>query len=81
MYCIENMIDMGLRKNEEWTSPEHREVAILMCIANPLIRDRDALYDNCGKINSVPNDRIKTISTLELINEFSVLKIFTSFGE
>jgi len=66
MYGFEDMIDMGLRDNE-WTSPDHRTVAVNVCICNSNIKTMEDLSNNVEIINSVPKDQIRTITGVQLI--------------
>jgi len=66
MYLFEEMMDMGL-KDGEWTTPDHRIVAINACIGNPVVKTMDDLVDNVRIINSVPAGQIKEITGNQLI--------------
>jgi len=65
MYGLENMIDMGL-KGSEWTTPDHRVVAISACICNPHVRTRDVLIDNVKIINAIPVEKIRIVTFEDL---------------
>jgi hypothetical protein len=64
MYGFESMIDMGLDLGGEWTTPDHRIVAVNACICNPNVACMDDLMKNVEIINNIPTEDIRTI-TLE----------------
>ena len=66
MYGFEEMIDMGI-KGSEWTSPDHRAVAVNTCICNPMVKTMDDLASNVAIINAIPSEKIRTITGYELI--------------
>lgn len=66
MYGFEEMIDMGI-KGSEWTTPDHRIVAVNACICNPMVKCMDDLISNIKIINAVPTENIKTITGAQLI--------------
>ena len=66
MYYIENMIDAGL-DGGEWTTPDHRIVAINCCIGNGNIKTMDNLQFNVKIINDIPTKVIRTITMDGLI--------------
>jgi len=66
MYIIESMIDMGLN-DEEWSTSDHRIVAINSCICNPRVNRMNILMHNVGIINSIPNESIKNVNFCDLL--------------
>lgn len=63
MYLFEDMIGLGLCEGEEWTSPDHRQVAVYSCLSNPAVSTRESLEYNVGIINSIPQGQIRTITS------------------
>lgn len=68
MYMIPDMLEMGLKPGQKWPSDAHRVVAMKLCLCNPLVDHMDALIDLIQKINSIPEDKIKTVTLNELGN-------------
>lgn len=66
MYIFDEMIDMGLRKNQKWPSEAHRAVAMNLGLCNPLITARDDLTAVVQKVCKIPADKIKTVTFAEL---------------
>jgi hypothetical protein len=64
MYGLEGMIEIGL--NGEWTSEDHRKVAVNLCICNPNIRNKEDLSNNVEIINSIKRTEIRTVTHDEL---------------
>ena len=67
MYLISEMIDLGLKDGQNWpTNSAYRIVAqnVLLCNAN--IVTRSALIEGVQRILNIPENRIKTITFLEL---------------
>lgn len=62
MYILLDMIDIGLKDGEVWTSDIHRKVAQCVCLNNPLITTKDALMDNCAIINKISDDQIQNVT-------------------
>lgn len=67
MYIFPEMIEMGLKEGEKWSSEDHREVAMTVCLCNPLITSRDDLQHNVGIINSISQENIRTVTGADLI--------------
>ena len=67
MYGFEEMIDMGL-KGTDWTSPDHRIVAVNACICNPNVTTMDDLRNNVKVINSVSQEEIRTVTGEQLVS-------------
>ena len=67
MYIMESMIDLGLGTGQQWPEdPAYREIAKSICLCNPSINTRSKLMSIVGKILSIPKDRIRTVTFLEL---------------
>ena len=66
MYAIDSMIDRGLQ-GSEWTTQDHRVVAVNACIGNPMVKSMDDLVNNIKIINAVATENIKTITGKQLI--------------
>lgn len=66
MYCLPDMVDLGLRKGETWPTDAHRKVAEALAIGEPSIRTRDQMISLVGKINSIPADKIKLVTMADL---------------
>ena len=62
MYLFEEMIDSGLSEGEEWTSPDHRQVAVYACINNARVDCMDTLCGNVSIINDATQEEIRTIT-------------------
>lgn len=77
MYMFPDMIDLGFPHEEEpkWTSDDHKVVAQNVCLCNPDVRTRDALIEMVSKINKIPQERIRTVTLLDLRDEFGVPNI------
>lgn len=70
MYILDKMIDLGLKEGEKFTSLIHKKVAQEACLCNPSIHTRYNLINAVRIINSIPVDRISTLTAQELIEEF-----------
>lgn len=66
MYILDSMIEMGLRKGQEWPSDAHRVVACNLALCNPTIKTRDALTAVVQKVYAIPADDIKKITMADL---------------
>lgn len=67
MYIFNDMIDMGLKEGETWKSDIHKKVAQNCLLCNPRIHTRDALTEGVGIINSIPDDKIKLVTAIDLM--------------
>ncbi len=69
MYAFTEMIDLGFRADAKpnWTSDDHKQVAINALIGNPAINNRDALIESVKLINDIPKDSIRTVTVTDLI--------------
>jgi hypothetical protein len=67
MYCFEDMIDLGIEKNEKWKTKAHRQVAITLLICNPRVDNRTLLMDLCKSINSIDKRHIKKFTIAEAV--------------
>lgn len=70
MYILDSMISWGLKEGEKFTSLAHEKVAQKICLCNPNITTKDQLTESISIINSIPVDRIKTLTVHELVGEF-----------
>lgn len=70
MYGFPDMIDIGMK--EKWKSPEHREAAIKIGICNPRVNNANILMELCEAVNKIPQDRLKTITFSQCIEEFNL---------
>lgn len=68
MYIFPEMINMGLKEGEEWTSETHKIVAQRVLLMNPRITQRDHLVDGVSIINNLEDEQIVKI-TLEQLEE------------
>jgi len=66
MYIMEDMIDMGLKEDQEWPSEIYRNVAEYILLCNSNINTRDKLESGVQKILKIPCDRISKITFGEL---------------
>ena len=69
MYIIEDFVDMGLEEGQEWTTPFHREVAVLCLIQNPRVFTKKKLMDNVKVINSLDNGYLQSASIDDLLDK------------
>jgi len=67
MYLMDKFVDMGLDVDEEWTSADHRTVAVNCLIQNPRVFTKDKLQYNVKIINSIPQDKITEVQISDLI--------------
>lgn len=71
MYIMPNMVDIGLPVKGEWKSTAHRAVAQNIGLCKSNVTTRDALMEIVAAVQSVPLDRIETITFRELQDEFN----------
>jgi hypothetical protein len=67
MYLNDKFVDLGLKDDEKWSSPNHRIVAVNCLIQNPRVFTKDKLQFNVGIINSIPANKIKAVNISDLI--------------
>lgn len=65
MYICEDFIDLGME--EKWTSEDHKKVACNVCLCNPNVFTLEVLDKNRKIINGIPQEKIKTITTQDLL--------------
>lgn len=68
-YLFPQIIDsLGFADDQpgNWTSGDHRKVALTVLLANPRIRDRDTLQDCVKCINAIPQEHIRLVTAKEL---------------
>lgn len=70
MYIFNEMIDLGLKEGQEFTSEDHKIVAQTIGLRNPNVTNRDILVDIVQAVLKVPQDRIRKITYEELVKEF-----------
>jgi hypothetical protein len=76
MYCLESMIDLGLKNGQTFPSEEHKDVAMTLGLCNPRVTDRTTLTEIVQAVCKVPAERIKTITLDEIIKEFDCPNCF-----
>ena len=76
MYGFSDMIELGLLEGQEWPSNAHKIVATNLGICNPRLTCCGDLVELVGSILKVPKDRIKSVTTEELIDEFNLYRGF-----
>jgi len=71
MYYLNDMVDMGLEKDQEWPSTAHKKVAINIATGNSLVTTKEVLTEVVQAVLKVPKNRIMLITHVELVNEFN----------
>ena len=66
MYMLNDMIEIGLPKGEEWPTEAYKKVAQNILIGNPNINSIDAFQTGVKNILKIPLDKIKIITIPEL---------------
>lgn len=66
MYGFPEMINMGLKNDQEWPSEAYQVVAVNLLICNPNINTIDKLTEGVQKVLNIPEDKIKTITMNDL---------------
>lgn len=69
MYCLKEMIDMGLPKGKTWPSDLHKRLSIKLLIGNPNIKDMDTLQESIKIIFKIPEEEISSL-TYEKLTEY-----------
>ena len=72
MYLNDSMVNLGLKKGQEWPSDAYREVAAAIAIDNPNVITKDVLTEIVQAILKVPADQIETIGYQRLVAEFGM---------
>lgn len=72
MYIFPEMINLGLKEEEDWTSEDHKKVASTVLLGNSNINTRDRLTDAVGKINKIPMEEIKLVTIDDLMKKYEV---------
>jgi len=76
MYCLESMIDLGLKKGQIFPSEEHKAVAMTLGLCNPHVTNRTTLIEIVQAVCNVPTERIKIVTLDEMIKEFDCPNCF-----
>lgn len=76
MYMFPNMIDLGLKEDQEWPNEVYKVVAQRVLLCNPLVTTRDALTNGVQKILSIPDDKIETVSVNDLVSDYGFEAFF-----
>lgn len=69
MYIHETMINLGLKKNEEFKSKIHEQVAKSICLCNPHINTRDQLINNIEILQSITKEELETMTLGQLADK------------
>ena len=72
MYLIDDMIELGLPKGKSFPNKMYKDVAVTIGIGNPNVNSCAILEDVVQSVLSVPKNRIKTVTYLELVKEFGM---------
>jgi hypothetical protein len=66
VYCVAEMIDMGLEEGQQWPNDSYRQVASYVLLNNPHINTRDQLREGTQRILTIPGDRIQKVTLINL---------------
>lgn len=66
MYMLPDMIEMGLRPDQNWPTAAHKKVAQRLALCNPLIKTRDDLTEVVQKVIAIPRSQIKKVEFKDL---------------
>lgn len=72
MYLLPEMIDLGLKTNQKWPTPAHKQVAQTIGLCNSRVTTRDALTEVVQAIRKVPKSKIKKVTVLDLAKDYDV---------
>lgn len=61
---------MGLKEGQEFPSEDHKTVAQTIGLCNRNVFDADTLMEIVQSVIKVPVDRIRTVTAMELCEEF-----------
>lgn len=63
-YLLEELIDkLGFEDGDtQWTSDDHRKIAMVVLLGNRHVRSRDSLMECVKIINAIPQDQIRSIT-------------------
>lgn len=76
MYCFSEMLNLGLEEGKVFPSEEHRKIAERICIGNPEVFTVELMKQVLESVNSVPQERLATLTPKMLIEEFNCPEIF-----
>ncbi|MDD5651628.1 MAG: hypothetical protein PHF86_14635 [Candidatus Nanoarchaeia archaeon] len=71
MYIIPDLINLGLKDDQQWPTEAHKVVAQNLLLCRPEINDRDILIQCVQIILTVPIEKIETITLEELIKDYN----------
>lgn len=67
MYIFDDMINMGLKENQEWPSIYHEGVAKNLLLCNPMVTTRDTLTEGVQWVLSHSEEWAKTVTIEQII--------------
>lgn len=76
MYAFPDMINIGLKEGQEFPSDDHRQVAQNIGLCNRNVFDADTLTEIVQSVIKVPADRIRTVTLIELCDEFDCPRVW-----
>jgi hypothetical protein len=72
MYIIPETVDVGLLNDQDWPSPEHRQVAQNFALCNSNVNTIDKMIAICQAIIKIPQEKIRTITVAECREVYAV---------
>ncbi len=76
MYAFPEMINIGLKEGQEFPSEDHKTVAQNIGLCNSNVHDATTLTEIVQSVIRVPADRIRTVTILELFEEFDCPEVW-----